>query len=211
MPPVATGTKHQIVEALIDQELSAADLAEQLSISPAAVRQHLAVLGGLGIVERRKVVTRPSRPTFLYRLSPEARAALPKRYDLLLRQVLAVVRDRYGRDQLESVMAASAERVAGGIRDRLAGVSEDERWELLLEWLEREFAWHAEAHRRGKRAELVIHQCPFQEVSAGEPEVCGIFFRSLLRAVYGDVPIEHVPHGVPPVCCRLILEGQDLR
>ena len=81
-PP--TGTRLDILERLLRRELSSQALAEELGISPAAIRQHLATLEALSLVTRRKVVTQPSRPTYLYRVSPQGMRVFPKRYDLLL-------------------------------------------------------------------------------------------------------------------------------
>jgi hypothetical protein len=35
---------------------------------------------------------------------------------------------------------------------------------------------------------VTIHQCPFHEVSREHPAVRGVFFTTLVRAPYGDVP-----------------------
>src|SRR5260370_18306871 len=82
------GTRLDILELLLKQELSSQSLAESLRGSPAAVRQHLGPLEALGLVHRRQVVTQPSPPTYLYRVSPQRMPDFPKRYDLLLTQML---------------------------------------------------------------------------------------------------------------------------
>ncbi|HEY8371024.1 MAG TPA: ArsR family transcriptional regulator [Thermodesulfobacteriota bacterium] len=202
-PDLPSGTKHDILKLLIRQELAADDLAARLGVSGAAVRQHLDTLRALGLVERRKVVTQPSRPTYLYRLSPDGQRAFPKRYDLLLALVIESLLDRYGERGMAEVVAAAAERLAARVKGRFASADERRRWDLLLGWLEEELAWQADAREEGDGwRRVVIHQCPFQDVSRDHPAVCGVFFRTLVEALYGAVPVEHRPES-PPACCSL--------
>ncbi|HEX7126521.1 MAG TPA: ArsR family transcriptional regulator [Thermodesulfobacteriota bacterium] len=202
-PDLPSGTKYDILKLLIRQELAADDLAASLGVSGAAVRQHLDTLRALGLVERRKVVTQPSRPTYLYRLSPDGQRAFPKRYELLLALVIESILDRHGERGVAEVVAAAAERLAARVKGRFASADERRRWDLLLGWLEEELAWQADAREEGDGwRRVVIHQCPFQDVSRDHPAVCGVFFRTLVEALYGAVPVEHRPEP-PPACCSL--------
>jgi DeoR family suf operon transcriptional repressor len=197
------GTKFEILSLLVRGEMSADDLAVRLGVSGAAVRQHLDTLQGMGLVDRRKVVTGPNRPTFLYRLSPEGERAFPKRYDLLLALVIEALLERRGEEAVTEVVAGAARRLAARVGGRFAEADEATRWGLLLEWLEAELAWRAEASGApGGPRRIVIHHCPFQDVAAGHPEVCGVFFRTLVQALYGDVPVEHRAER-PAACCSL--------
>ncbi len=202
-PDLPSGTKHDILKLLIRQELAADALAASLGVSGAAVRQHLDTLRALGLVDRRKVVTQPSRPTYLYRLSPAGQRAFPKRYDMLLALVIEALLDRHGEGGVAEVVAAAAERLAARVQGRFASADERQRWDLLLGWLEEELAWQADAGEEsdGTRR-VVIHQCPFQDISRDHPAVCGVFFRTLVEALYGAVPVEHRPEPAP-ACCSL--------
>lgn len=204
-PGLPAGTKHDILKLLVRQELGADDLAERLGVSGAAVRQHLDTLRALGLVDRRKVVTQPARPTYLYRLSTEGQRAFPKRYDLLLGLLVEALLDRHGPAAVADVIAAAAGRLAERVRGRFATTDERRRWDLLLGWLEEELAWQADAVEEGGGVRrVVIHQCPFQDVSRGHPAVCGVFFRTLIRALYGEVPVEHRPE-LGLACCSLTI------
>src|SRR5437868_13401218 len=104
------------MKLLTKQELSAQSLAKTLGVSAAAVRQHLETLNALGLVTRRKLVTKPSRPTYLYRLSGRGAETFPKRYDLLLSLMTAVIRERDGANAVTDMMQAAAERLALQVR-----------------------------------------------------------------------------------------------
>lgn len=207
MTPAITplpGTKHDIMKLLVKRELSAQGLAEVLGVSPTAVRQHLDTLEALGLVVRRKVVTQPSRPTYLYRLTPEGLRVFPKRYELLLGELIQVLIERHGPQAVTDLVDAAAQRLAQRVRERFQRADARARWDLLAEWLERELAWQADvAEEPGGGRRLTIHHCPFQDVSRAHPAVCGVFFTALVRALYGDVPVEHLPGAGGVTCCAL--------
>ena len=200
------GTKRDILKLLIRQELSAISLAKTLGVSPAAVRQHLETLQALGLVTRRKrVATRPSRPTFLYRLSAQGAGILPKRYDLLLGLVVEVLLERNGPGAVEEIIRAAAERLAERGRHRFRRGDEAAHSKQLVEWLEAELAWEADVatDRTGRR--ITIHQCPFQDVAREYPNVCGVFFTTLLRALDAGADVEQAPTPPAPACCAFVL------
>lgn len=205
--PLPEGTKSEIMTLLTKQELSAQSLARTLGVSAAAVRQHLETLNAFGLVTRRKLVTKPSRPTYLYRLSRRGAETLPKRYDLLVSLLTEVIRERDGVDGVTEVVQAAAERLALQLRTNFDTAASDRRWELLIEWFERELAWHADvlADADGRRR-VTIHQCPFQAVSRQQPSVCGVFFRTLIQRLYEPVTVDHVPIADGVACCDLVVD-----
>ncbi len=205
-PAAPTGTRRDILEVLLKQELSSQNLAGILGVSPAAVRQHLSTLEALGLVTRRKVVTQPSRPTYLYRVSPHGMRIFPKRYDMLVAQLIEVLTEREGAGATGEIIQAAARRLAERARDRIQGAEGEERWGRLVGWLEHDFAWHAQVKKeRDGTRRLTVHQCPFQDLSKSQPDVCGLFFAALIRSVCGDVPVEHTEAGTTPACCAFLV------
>ena len=168
-----------------------------------AVRQHLETLHSQGLVARRKLVTQPSRPTFLYRLSAGGAAAFPKRYDLLVALLVEVLLERHGVQWVASLVRDAAHRLANRVRTQFRAVDRRRRWDLLVGWFEEELAWHADVSADDGHHQILIHQCPFQEVSRMQPEVCGVFFRTLIQMLYADVRVEHIGVVTGPACCRL--------
>ncbi len=201
-----TGTRLDILEAMLKQELSSQGLAKILEVSPAAVRQHLTTLEALGLVARRKVVTQPSRPTYLYRVSPQGMRIFPKRYDMLVTQIIEVLTEREGAAAAGEIIQAAARRLAQRARDHFREVEGDQRWQRLIDWLEQEFAWQAHVKKEpGGTRRLTVHQCPFQDLSKTHPDVCGLFFSALIQSVCGDVPVEHTEAGTTPACCAFLV------
>jgi DeoR family suf operon transcriptional repressor len=204
------GTKHAIMQLLLRQELRPSDLARKLGVTPTAVRQHLATLAALGLVERRRVPAGPSRPPELYRLSVEGRRIFPKRYDLLVAGLVEVLLEQAGTERTLELVADAARRLADRVPSALRDGDERERWTRLLAWLEHEFAWEADAvGMNGTPGRLIIHQCPFQDVSTRYPPVCGVFFSTLIEALQRGVRLEHVPNAPGEACCEFVVKATD--
>jgi predicted ArsR family transcriptional regulator len=207
-----TGTRLEILELLLRQELSSQSLAERLKVSPAAIRQHLSTLEALGLVERRKVVTQPSRPTYLYRVSPQGMRVFPKRYDLLLSEMLEILAERSGPEGTSALVEAAAKRVADRAGGHLLRGSDAERWGRLLEWIETEFSWQAAVDEGpGEVRRITIHQCPFQDLSRTQPDVCGVFFGALIREACPQATVEHAPAPSEPACCAFVVKPAKAR
>lgn len=202
-----TGTRLEILELLLRQELSSQSLAERLKVSPAAIRQHLSTLEALGLVERRKVITQPSRPTYLYRVSPQGMRVFPKRYDLLLTEMLEILAEQTGPEGTGALVEQAAKRVADRAGGQLLRGSDAERWRRLLEWIESEFSWQATVDEGpGEIRQITIHQCPFQDLSKTQPDVCGVFFGALIREACPRATVEHAPAPAEPACCAFVVK-----
>lgn len=207
--PLPAGTKRRILDLLLREELAAAEIARRLDVSGAAVRQHLEPLHSAGIVEREKEAGTPGRPAWRYRLTPHGRRAYPKRYDVLVRELVEVLLERHGRDTALELVAEAARRVARRAEGELAGADEPRRWDRILAWLEETFAWEAEVEE-GSEVDgwrIVLHQCPFQDLSAGHPAVCGTFFSTLIETLAGGGAPVHVPIRDGFRCCALERRG----
>ncbi|HEY7472239.1 MAG TPA: ArsR family transcriptional regulator [Gemmatimonadota bacterium] len=198
------GTKRTLLDLLVRRERTAEELAGLLDVSATAVRQHLSTLSGLGLVERRKGDTRGGRPAFLYRLSEIGRRAYPKRHDLFARELISTLIAREGPEWTLAVVTDTARHLADEVRGEIVVADRDRRLEALAGWLESKFAWEADVEEDpGGGTRFVVHQCPFQAVSADHPAVCGAFFTTLLEQLTDAGPYVHRPIGDGVCCCAL--------
>ena len=201
------GTKRSLLDLLVREEQTAENLAGRLDVSATAVRQHLATLAGLGLVERRKAETRGGRPAFLYRLSELGRRAYPKRHDLLAKQLIDTLIAREGVDWTLEVVREAARAVAGEAVERAVEARDPEaRWRAAMEWLEKELSWEAQLEELPEERRVILHQCPFRAVSLEHPEVCGAFLATLLELLTGYGPFVHEPVGDGVRCCALVAQ-----
>lgn len=195
------------METLLREESSAGDLARQLDMTPAGVRQHLATLLAQGLIERRRLSGEPHRPTELYRLSAAGRRAFPKRYDLLLARVIEVLAEREGPGGVAAVVEEAGRRVAARVRPELPA-EPDARHEAVTRWLEAEFEWEAAHLAEAGVERIVVHHCPFQDVSNEWPAVCGRFFCTVLAELEAGVTATHAPGAEGQACCAFVLRRE---
>lgn len=212
MTTLTTGTRDEILKLLSKQELTVAELAAKLELTPAAVRQHVAPLEALGWVEHHREVKGAHRPSHRYRLTGEGQNAFPKRYDLLLGEVLEVLLARQGTEQVQWVVQQAARRLADRVKKDVSDIDPARLWKRVTAWLETEMAWKADATAAPDGGhQFVIHQCPFRDVSQAHPELCGAFFTTLIGELTGQPPGYHAPAGEGPACCSIVMNPAPRR
>ena len=184
-------TRGKIVTALRRRHVaSAVDLAEEFGLSPNAVRQQLEQLARDGYVAERSVKRGPTKPTYEYSLTQSAESLFPQRYDKMLNAVLREVKDSFGNDGLEVVLAKLGKRASEKYRAKLAsGDVKGRVYELAA--LLRENGVEADVIESSSGAlELREHNCPYGQTVGEHPEVCSIIHTVLRDAV--DVPTKQV-------------------
>jgi predicted ArsR family transcriptional regulator len=197
---------------------NAADLADRLGLSPAAIRRHLDALVADGLLVERD--PRPSahrgrgRPARTYALTDEGRAAFPHAYDDLANTALRYLRETGG----EAAVTAFAEHRAATLGEKLraavephASIAERAR-ELAAALSDSGYASttaSVEDDQAGVHGvQICQHHCPVAHVASEFPELCeaetraiaavlGTYVQRLATIAHGDgVCTTHVP--IPP-------------
>jgi predicted ArsR family transcriptional regulator len=175
---------------------TAARMAKRLGVTTMAVRQHLSVLQGEGLVdftdERRKV----GRPPRLWKLTPKADDRFPDCHAELAVGILQAIRSVFGEEGLERLTEERTRQQAENYRARMPGPDApvEERVAALAR-LRREEGYMAEwgRHRDGA-IELVENHCSIAKAARFCPKLCAGEL-SLFRAVLGDdVSVDRVEH-----------------
>ncbi len=207
-------TRARVVQAVLRRGPStASELAQELRLTPAAVRRHLdhLVLEGVLTSRESRIVGRRGRgrPAKEFVLTDAGRARFTQGYDDLAVQALSFVRETGGD---EAVAAFARARLAGlreSLERRLAGVPDAERPEVLAEALTTDgFAASASSTETG--VQLCQHHCPVAHVAEQFPDLCeaetamfadllGTHVQRLATIAHGDgVCTTHLPHPVHP-------------
>lgn len=197
---------------------SAADLADRLGLSPAAIRRHLDALVADGLLVERE--PRPSahrgrgRPARAYALTDEGRAAFPHAYDDLANTALRYLRETGG----EQAVAAFAEHRASTLATKLRATVDPQapiasRADALADALS-DSGYASTTETVGADGvgvhgvQICQHHCPVAHVAAEFPELCeaetrafaevlGTYVQRLATIAHGDgVCTTHVP--TPP-------------
>jgi len=199
--------------------LTAADLAEQLHLSAAAVRRHLDLLvtdGLLTEVEPRTFPKRPrgrGRPARAYALTDAGRSSFGHAYDDLASTALRYLRETGG----EEAVVAFAEHRASTLAERIqlkfdakrpaesiATALTDEGYAATVEP-----AGNADAGLHPGGVQICQHHCPVAHVAADFPEICEAETRALAEVLGTYVQrLATIAHG-DGVCTTFVPKFQS--
>ena len=199
-------TRHHLFRYIAEagRAVGVAELTEYVGLNHNAVRQHLAVLVGAGLVlEEVEDRRRPGRPRLLYRLAPEVEGTwgTPGPLEFLATALAEVIST--GSTPYEVGRRLGQERVEE------LGPGADESATIIEEELERR-GFRPTTKERADVVEFALHRCPFALVAASSPEVVCELHRGLtdgLAAGLGDIAVSDFKARRPPrQACRIVAE-----
>ncbi len=170
-------TRHEVARLLLEQgPMTAVVVAEQLGISPAAVRRHLDALLADGEAETRDALRRGprgrGRPAKNFLLTEAGRARFGHAYDDLASSAIRFLSEHAGE---EAVKAFAEHRVASLVGPHKEAIVKHtdpaERAEALAAALTRE-GYAASTRQVGAGEQLCQHHCPVAHVAAEFPQLC---------------------------------------
>jgi DeoR family transcriptional regulator, suf operon transcriptional repressor len=171
-------TKQDILHHLLKQgQATAQELAEQLQVTPQAIRRHLKDLETEGLILHQVIQTGMGRPNHLYELSQQGRSQFPDRYDDFAMSLLGTLAETVGQDQVSSILRKQWERKAIDYRTALGDGPLPERVTKLME-LRRAEGYMAECHAVDPAAAqpqfiLTEYHCAISNIAASFPSICG--------------------------------------
>ena len=184
-------TRDRVARAVLENgPVTASVIAEELGITPAAVRRHLDLLAADGLVQARD--PRPTasrgrgRPARAYVLTDAGHASMTTAYDDLASSAMEFLAEQLGPDAIEAFAArrvADLERRYAPVVDA-AGDDTDLRAQALAQALARD-GYAASARPVGS---------PDVTAGAGAPGEAGI------QLCQGHCPVQHVATRFPQLC-----------
>ncbi|MFV2011182.1 MULTISPECIES: helix-turn-helix transcriptional regulator [unclassified Micromonospora] len=220
-------TRDRLVALLLERgAATAAQLGDELGLSPAAIRRHLDAMLADGDVVTRDAVTRArrrrGRPAKVFRLSDDARSRHGRyRYDSMAAAALRWIAGHGGEAELEAFAAAQVAGLEARCRAAIddAGADPIARAEALAAALSAE-GYAANASTIASGGQLCQHHCPVAHVAAEFPQLCeaetavisrliGTHVQRLATIAHGDgVCTTHIPDprragGTPTVAINV--------
>jgi len=195
-------TRDRVVRLLLEHgPATAAELGEQLKLSPAGIRRHLDALVSEGRVDSREQAVRGprgrGRPARVFALTDAGRENFPHTYDDLAATALRYLA-RLGGER--AVAAFAAERV-GELEERcraaMDGAGDDPmaRAAALAEALTAE-GYAASASAIAGGGQLCQHHCPVAHVAVEFPQLCEAETKVISRLVGSHVQrLATIAHG----------------
>lgn len=190
--------QRRVVERLQRVDWAVApDLASDLGITGAAVRQHLEALLALGLVaaDHGDAGGRRGRPAQRWRLTPLARSLFPDRHADLTVELLGLMRDELGEEAVDRVVERRAATQATAYRRTLGTLSGEQRAQRLaelrtLEGYEAEVVVDAD----DESMLLIEHHCPVCDAAAACQGLCRGELAAFRSAMGDDHTVEREQH-----------------
>jgi predicted ArsR family transcriptional regulator len=163
--------------------MSIDDLAQALSVTRTAVRQHLAALERDGLVMRG--ATRPTgrRPEQLHQLTEHGRELFPRQYPLLANLLIGEVAGLLGEEALLALMRQLGRKLAKDLQPEVVDEAQ------IVQHMNAA-GYEAEVFfRSGGEPQIVAHNCVFHHLAKAHPVVCELDL-ALIGALGGG-EVEH--------------------
>ena len=193
-------TRERVARSILEHGPStAADLAERLGLTPAAVRRHLDHMVETGAVEPREPRVRGTRgrgrPAKAFALTESGRDQFEQHYDDLAVQALRFLRTTAG----DEAVAAFARARLEGLEDRVLALREDEPDLTPSEALAgalREEGFAASVRSVPTGEQLCQQHCPVAHVAHEFPQLCEAETELISRVVGRHVQrLATIAHG----------------
>ncbi len=202
-------TRMEVLELLRRKGRSSAEsIANDLGVTPNAVRQHLTNLERDGLVVSQPERSGRGRPSLLFALTERADAVFPKRYGQLATMVLQEVQEMGGPEALDEVFARVAARHANAIEKDLEGLDFDERMRRVVAWIGRAGTL-VEQTASPEGIKVTIHNCPFRNTALKFPQVCTITPQLISRLTSAAVSQSDSIHRRDPYCSFVVQRPTD--
>jgi predicted ArsR family transcriptional regulator len=204
-------TRHRVASSILEHGPStAAELAERLGLTPAAIRRHLEVLLAAGNLEAREQrvygARGRGRPAKVFVLTDAGRSVFYTAYDDLAIEALEFLATSAGPDAVtrfaEARMAESEERYRERVANATPGTTPAQALAVALS----EDGYVASTLPSAIGEQLCQHHCPVAHVAERFPKICevetaafsrllGVHVQRLATIAHGDgVCTTHVPN-----------------
>ena len=202
-------TRMEVLELLRRKGRSSAEfIANDLGVTPNAVRQHLTNLERDGLVVSQPERSGRGRPSLLFALTERADSVFPKRYGQLATMVLQEVQEMGGPDALDEVFARVAARHASAMQRNLEGLGFDEKLHRVVTWIGRAGTL-VEQTEGAEGIQVTIHNCPFRNTALKFPQVCTITPQLISRLTGAAVSQSDSIHRRDPYCSFVVQRPTD--
>ena len=212
---VTAGTRERVARAILENgRCTAADLALQLELTPAAVRRHLDALVAEGLIAaaepRVKVQRGRGRPAKVFVVTDAGRHHFFQAYDDLAASALRFLADTAGEHAVEQFAARRVAELEERYRRVVAAAEPAERTAVLAEALSADgYVASIRPAPGGALGEQICqHHCPVAHVAEQFPQLCEAETQAFARLLGTHVQrLATIAHG-DGVCTTFVPTGR---
>jgi predicted ArsR family transcriptional regulator len=203
-------TRGRILQLLRGTGLTVNELMAELELTDNAVRAHLAALEKDGLVKQAGIQPGVRKPHFTYRLTARGEELFPKAYDLLLNQLVQVLKQRLPPKEVEAILETVGSSLAAdqGTTKREQDITKTRSLQARVKRaVEVLGALGGAATIEKESGTLTIRgkACPLAVTVVEHPEACQLA-RALVAQIVGAPVIERCDREGTPSCAFEINE-----
>lgn len=199
-------TRGRIVGLIRGSTRTVNELAAELGLTDNAVRAHLLSLERDGLIKQSGIQRGSRKPHFAYELTDEAEQLFPKAYDILLNQLIDVLKGRLSRSELENVLREVGRSLAHARALNADNGDLNHRVQQGLRALEM-IGGAARVENTGGKCVIRSEGCPLAAAVTEHPEVCRLA-ETLLSEIIGTEVQEQCDREGSPRCRFEIIENR---
>ena len=204
-------TRGRILQLLRGTGRTVNELMAELELTDNAVRAHLAALEKDGLVKQAGIQPGVRKPHFTYRLTARGEELFPKAYDLLLNQLVQVLKQRLAPNELEAILETVGNSLAGEEAATSKGEQAITKTRSLQSRVKRAVAalgalgGAATIEKESGTLTIRGKACPLAATVVEHPETCQLA-RALVAQIVGAPVIERCDREGTPSCAFEIKE-----
>ncbi|MFZ4664874.1 MAG: iron-sulfur cluster biosynthesis transcriptional regulator SufR [Prochlorotrichaceae cyanobacterium] len=194
--PLHPSTKDDILRYLLQKgQATAQELADNLGISPQAIRRHLKDLEAETLILHQPVSSGMGRPQYVYHLSKSGRSYFPEAYDRFALGLLDTLAATVAPEQLQSILRQQWERKGLEYHHNIGHLPFPQRVKRLVE-LRRLDGYMTDCHPNDNQeaAEdsfiVTEYNCTIANVAESFPSICDYELALFHTALGEDCRVE---------------------
>jgi len=173
---------------------SAEELAAKAGMSPVGMRLHLNDLAAKGLVRFSEHRERAGRPLRRWSLTDAAGANFPDAHGVLAVELLASVKEIYGKQALQKIVARREKDMLARYRAAISPSMPVAKRVATLAKLRSEEGYMAESRKTARGVLLIENHCPICAAAAACQKFCRSELRVFQQSLGDDVTVERTDH-----------------
>lgn len=182
-------------------EISIPELTKKLNIVTNAVRGHMMLLEKEALVTYKWLRQKRGRPLKIYRLSENAEAYFPKKYDQLLNEIIDEIIITDGSQKFNEILTSLTKKWSDGIKEKinLASMSKEDVIKHYVDYLNGE-GYLSILKKKNGSYNIYNYNCIYRNVARKHREVCNICPNILKELIGSKVEMKTTIFDESPCC-----------
>jgi len=187
--PFLGGTRKSIIRNLLGKDANSVELASKIGINESAIRRHLETLEKEGLVFSRFQRFDKGRPKKIFALTAYGKAVFPRKSKELLSFLARKITQRYGEEEMESLMSSVAKDFAEAFVPKEMEGDLESRLRLLVQLLN-DYGFFASLSEDWDKYIIEYRNCVFEDIIPQFGTYICKIDENMVKKIAGDADIK---------------------